>query len=1249
MTRPYAVKWTIDDSQAIAAAKRGAAAMKDLDRQALKTASNIERALSSAGGGAAAAGGVKAATAAMTAHMRALTGAAKVAKESAAAEVGAARHATTEKARIYTQDEAQAKAHAREIQRINRQMVADAAALERAKARAVTTGGVAGGLNVTQPQRSALNDYSGVQYKAINNKLRGVYEPGDEERERISARVREIDQAIIAGKLAKATTLHRGTSLQALGLTALPKVGDVIKDKAYLSTSTRRDIAEGFHQDLMLQIHARRGARGADVSHLTGGGEAEVLLPRNQPLKVKSRTMDAQGRTVVVAEAQRTFDEQRARDDQAKILRARRDEAMSERERVRSARAEAEGAAAAKARAAAKASGTGGGGGRRTGGAGPVYGPDEPKIDVGFYKTAYAGMQAKGKATDAAMGQQAAMDAYYRRQREQTQQNVADQAKAAKQTVNAWQSAYNTQGVERAKADAKASRTAEQQAERDAAAIQKRMERTARQAESSAAGPYGRLAQVRRRDLTQEELHLAAKNKAQDAFHNKQINRILKSQYATQDSFRESIMAAAGYGRALTGVGAAMIGLEFAGRAISGISGAFREAERNADALAEKTLATVAAFKALASVAGKKPSEAYGSEVLRFGVETGLGAEHAAKFQESFLGRAQIVRGKTISDQAGKGGGPSEFDQYMLNAGKLAAAKGIPDEVAADLAGGVLKVENFKAKAQGADEATSRLMGAYKILDAGSGKMAILGPQLNKALAELTAEDKLAGVFRNAGEAAVATSVAAEHDPGEAGTMVSRTSIGLRDFGDKDKKEFFRRAAITERDSFLEAIQKANKVIGEEVARGVPVDTAIKKFGFDKEIRAERGLKTFYNARDTVLKPQLENLAATEAPGAAQKAAADLKSLTGEKTFRDAQAKALKEKAEYEVGKRATDLNIAKNRAEAFQIEHEGAKDSVFGPAGAFNRWGAWGLSGFRKDGGEVLAKRKAIEMLKKEAGETGGAAASAQTLGTVLYGDPAAEAKRLADKIEANRAAAAGAPGPQAMNEGGLFPMGGMRGMLAMSAVGVVGDRVKSARAEARRLPDTERLMTGNVYLPDEPAELARIRGLGVRKPVSDAERDRIANLGVKGSQGGRAAKSAALAEVKPVGDWMNWGSAPVEKGSAPVPTKLAYNPYDELEAGDAWPGYSPRGGKIGSMVQVDLRSNSERLMPNKPRGDDFIDSVQARAGVVPTATASTGGEASQVEKDTLAVLRNIERLLQGDKGVVAARPGLPLGAAGR
>jgi len=608
------------------------------------------------------------------------------------------------------------------------------------------------------------------------------------------------------------------------------------------------------------------------------------------------------------------------------------------------------------------------------------------KIDVGYYKAVVNGIKYQDKL--AAAADKSARD----RERIEQQFLVRDY----KARVKAEKDKERIADFARSR-DAKAIRDREGLEQQYVVKDYQRRVQSEKRRASLEEGAYGRLAKFKRRALSDEEVAAVAANKAIDASNKKRIDGAMKALGEEKDAFALGIAQAFGLSGAATKAGTALLGIGAAVGGIKLVAGALGEARRNAQGLGKDALGFLGSIRAVASVAGRRPDQQFASEVQAFGARTGLGGEGAAQFLESFLGRAQIVKGRNLGDK--------EFGDYSEAAAKIAVAKGLPNEVAGDLFGGVLKTENFRAKGQGAKEAAARAVTAIKILDAGSGKLPILGPQLNELMATLASESELEGVFRNAGEAAVATSVAAEANPQEAATMVQRTAEALRDFEDKDKAAFFKRAGITDRDTFPEAIQKANKVIGEEVAKGVPVDTAIKSFGFDKERIGKRGLKTFYNARETVLKPQLANLAAGEGPGGVAAAQAMIGAYDQEEVVRGMRGEAKVGQAKFEKGRPETELEIAKREAEA-KLIGKGLDTGV----GYTLLKGLMSAVTFGSRGGrDAIIEAEALRETRRRAGMD----PTVQT-GELMFGDNGAEIRKLLKIIAENtKKAPAGQPAP--------------------------------------------------------------------------------------------------------------------------------------------------------------------------------------------------------------------------------------------
>lgn len=370
--------------------------------------------------------------------------------------------------------------------------------------------------------------------------------------------------------------------------------------------------------------------------------------------------------------------------------------------------------------------------------------------------------------------------------------------------------------------------------------------------EQFARGPHGRAAYGgTRRILTGEEVKMAAANRAVDTLN----ARAVKARLAMMNlgsAFEEAVARAIGFSGASTIAGTAALGVGAAAAGIFAVSKAFSEAKANAEGFGKSTLEFMVRLRPLAAVMSTTPNRAFAQKIAQFGVATGMSKEQGASFLETFAGRAQITKGKQISD--------SEYEKFATQAGRLTTARGAPTEAAGDLMASVLKLENFQAKGQGAKEATARAGAALAILDAGSGKIPELVPQAVQMIAGMASENELEGVFRNVGEVAVMTSLMAENNPAEAAVFGRATIKALSQFGDKDRQAFYKKAGIVPGMPGLERVQRANKVFEEDIKKGIPIETILEKYGLAGDVREKTGLMTAFKARNTVLKPQLDKM-----------------------------------------------------------------------------------------------------------------------------------------------------------------------------------------------------------------------------------------------------------------------------------------------------------------------------------------------------------------------------------------------------
>jgi hypothetical protein len=144
-------------------------------------------------------------------------------------------------------------------------------------------------------ERSALRDYSGGEYRAINSELRA----GETDPERVGA----LDAALEKASLPETFQVYRGASLDSLPdeVSALMGVdneqfmraleGSVLQDQGYLSTTVSEGLAQTrFTKDnnVMYQILAPEGSHGGFLGPLLSrnADEQEILFARGSQLRV---------------------------------------------------------------------------------------------------------------------------------------------------------------------------------------------------------------------------------------------------------------------------------------------------------------------------------------------------------------------------------------------------------------------------------------------------------------------------------------------------------------------------------------------------------------------------------------------------------------------------------------------------------------------------------------------------------------------------------------------------------------------------------------------------------------------------------------------------------------------------------------------------------------------------------------------------------------------------------------------------
>jgi hypothetical protein len=152
--------------------------------------------------------------------------------------------------------------------------------------------------SLSADEHFAVRTYTGASYGPINAELRGG--KGDK-----SPIVKDLDKSLAKSPLKEATVVYRGVKdLKSLGLDEHNLAGAVIKDRAYMSTSLNRKVAEKYaEKGAVIRIVAPKGAKGASMSKVSRyDKENEVLFARGSSLKITGHTRDAKGRLVIHAE-----------------------------------------------------------------------------------------------------------------------------------------------------------------------------------------------------------------------------------------------------------------------------------------------------------------------------------------------------------------------------------------------------------------------------------------------------------------------------------------------------------------------------------------------------------------------------------------------------------------------------------------------------------------------------------------------------------------------------------------------------------------------------------------------------------------------------------------------------------------------------------------------------------------------------------------------------------------------------------
>lgn len=420
--------------------------------------------------------------------------------------------------------------------------------------------------------------------------------------------------------------------------------------------------------------------------------------------------------------------------------------------------------------------------------------------------------------------------------------------------------------------------------------------------------------------------------------------------------------AVTGLPLAVTGVGAALMGLEVGTRIVSGLASAFDDAKRAAAEMADKTLETLGSLKEIAAIKEKPGVDdeelAHHLDVRKAG---GLSAAVAVEYQTQLLNSLGTVSKEKFSD--------TEREKYEIEGAKLVGRTVKPGDTATARAMaqymGILPgyMPGKPTAAQAADLASD----LYDVMGKGQFSQQVGSEQLAKLMGS-TVSAKMPGQFRDPKMAAAflaAASRFAKDSPAEASLEAFHE---LRTFMPKGGKKGMKREqalllekmGITEFDAPDAAMMKAFKYADENF-KDEAFDAAMMRRGFHNAT-GNRQLAAFYNMyKEGELQPILALGEKPTVEGSAEaKAAAAVrdKASRGTRSATDADVAAIAR------GTRTTELNIAKREAKA-ALTTEGLYDTPLGDIAQ----GAASVASFGRPGAEVLLEQRALNEARQKAG----------------------------------------------------------------------------------------------------------------------------------------------------------------------------------------------------------------------------------------------------------------------------------------
>lgn len=153
-----------------------------------------------------------------------------------------------------------------------------------------------------------IHNYTGERYLWINEYLRTGEFNGPKswyQKEDVEQDIKELDEAVASFNLKKPVTVYRSSDSNLLGDEKMSyeqmksMVGKTVSDKAYLSTSTLKELpgeqTVGGMVDYVIDVPAGKGNGAYVARYSENSSEREFLLRRNASYKVADVTKDTNG------------------------------------------------------------------------------------------------------------------------------------------------------------------------------------------------------------------------------------------------------------------------------------------------------------------------------------------------------------------------------------------------------------------------------------------------------------------------------------------------------------------------------------------------------------------------------------------------------------------------------------------------------------------------------------------------------------------------------------------------------------------------------------------------------------------------------------------------------------------------------------------------------------------------------------------------------------------------------------------